>query len=417
MKRIPRLPKSLFLCIGLAALLISSWTQAASHWNRFRGPNGTGRADSSIKLSQLKSSDAVWKIDLPGEGHSSPILWEDTLFLTSMHPDTSRFHVLAVDTSSGNVRWTRDVDYQTFRKHDFNSFASPSATVDAERVYISWVTPDHYMVAALDHAGEWLWKEDLGTFKSQHGGGVSPVIYRDKLIVANDQMGPSFLTALDKSSGSRVWTTQRKSGKTAYSTPCVYVDAHGKEQLIFNSEADGISGVDPENGHVLWSYANAFDKRSCSSPMVAAGKVFGSCGSGGGGNFIVAVNPPEAPQSQEAKLAFEIRRSANYVPSPIAVGDLAFFWSDSGFLTCADPATGKVFYQERVRQRYFGSPVAVGNEIACLSTTGELVVAAASKQFQVLNRVDLDETTHSTPAFDRKAMYIRTLTHLYKFQN
>jgi outer membrane protein assembly factor BamB len=389
------------------------FSSAQEQWNRFRGPNGTGVANSSVKLSKLQTSDVVWKVDLPGKGHSSPVVWGDTIYLTCMNEESSNFHVLAIQCENGNIIWSRDVAYQTFSKHDFNSFASPTATVDADRIYLSWATPKHYFVAALDHAGEWLWKEDLGPFKSQHGVGVSPVLYQNKLIVANDQLGKSFIVALDKTSGSKVWKTKRQSDKAAYSTPCIYRTPDGHDQIIVNSAADGISGLDPNNGKVLWSYADAFDKRSCSSPIVAGGKVFGSCGSGGGGNFIVAIDPSQ----EKAKLAYEIRRSANYVPTPIAVGDLAFFWSDGGILTCASPKTGKIHYQERVRGRYFASPVSVGNEIACVSTTGEIVVTAASDKFEILNRIDLDTKTHSTPAFDQDSMYVRTVSQLFKFRN
>ncbi|MBT5925433.1 MAG: PQQ-like beta-propeller repeat protein [Verrucomicrobia bacterium] len=406
----------IWACVSL--ILVTTVTRlAAEHWNRFRGPNGTGLANSSVKLSELKKSDVVWKLDLPGKGHSSPVIWDDTLYLTSMNEESSSFHVIAIHSDSGSIHWSRDLAYQAFSKHDFNSFASPSAAVDADRIYLSWATRDHYFVAAMDHAGEWLWKEDLGPFKSQHGVGVSPIIYHDKLIVANDQLGKSFIIALDKRSGSTIWKTERQSDKTAYSTPCIYKAPNGKDQLIANSAADGISGLDLDTGKVLWSYANAFDKRSCSSPIVAGGKVFGSCGSGGGGNFVVAVEPPSDGSNEQPKLAYEIRRSANYVPTPIAVGDLAFFWSDGGILTCANPVNGEIHYQERVRGRYFGSPVSVGGELACVSTTGEIVVTAVSKEFEILNRLDLDATTHTTPAFDQDSMYVRTVSQLYKFKN
>lgn len=405
-----------WVCIFIYTLT-PLFSSAAEYWNRFRGPNGTGIADSTIKLRDLQKGDIVWKLSLPGKGHSSPVIWGRFLYLTCMNEDSSNFHVLSIHRETGNISWSREMAYQTFSKHDFNSFASPSATVDKDRVYLSWATPKHYFVAALDHAGEWLWKKDLGPFRSQHGVGVSPVLYEDKLIIANDQLGQSFIVALDKTSGSTIWKTKRRSDKAAYSTPCVYHRPDGKDQLIVNSAADGISGLDPDNGKVLWSYADAFDKRSCSSPIVAGGLVFGSCGSGGGGNFVVAIDPPAGAPQVKPKLAYTIKRSANYVPTPIAVDDLAFFWSDGGILTCASPKSGKIHYQERVRGRYFGSPVSNGSEIACVSTTGEIVVTAASDEFEILNRIDLDTKTHSTPAFDEDSMYVRTVSQIFKFKN
>ena len=388
---------------------------AATSWSRFRGPNGSGVMPSSIQLSKLEEAHIDWTLDLPGEGHSSPVLWAKSVYLTSMSPAAGSFHVLAIDAESGKVNWSREVAYESFSKHDFNSFASPTPAVDEEGVYIAWARPDHFHVASLDHAGNWRWNRDLGPFESQHGVGVSPILNGHQVIVANDQLGKSFLMAMDKATGSPIWQTPRNSDKAAYSTPCVYQASDGTEQLIFNSAADGITAIDPSDGRKLWSYAKAFDKRSCSSPIVAGGRIFGSCGSGGGGNYVVAVVPPTDMKEDKAQLAYEIRRSANYVPTPIAVKDCIFFWSDGGILTAADPVTGKVHYQERVGGRYFGSPVSTGDEIACVSTTGELVVVAASSSFQLLHRLDLGALCHSTPAIAEDALYVRTVSKLHKF--
>ena len=130
---------------------------------------------------------------------------------------------------------------------------------------------------------------------------------------------------------------------------------------------------------------------------------------------MVAIVPPTDMKEDKVQLAYEIRRSANYVPTPIAVKDCIFFWSDGGILTAADPVTGKVHYQERVGGRYFGSPVSTGDEIACVSTTGELVVVAASSSFQLLHRLDLGALCHSTPAIAEDALYVRTVSRLHKF--
>ena len=404
----------LWLLTGVLSLQFVDLS-AASAWNRFRGPNGTGVLESSVKLSQLSMEDLAWKLELPGEGHSSPVLWGQTLFLTSMNPQASSFYVVAIDTLSGKVNWSREVAYEAFSKHDFNSFASPSPTVDETGVYIAWARPESLHLASLTHQGQWRWDRDLGPYQSQHGVGVSPILYQGKVIMANDQLGKSSLIALDKANGSLIWQTPRNSDKAAYSTPCLYQAEGEAGQLIFNSAADGITGVDPSNGQVIWSYPKAFDKRSCSSPIVAGGKIFGSCGSGGGGNYVVALNPPNASSANKVELAYEIRRSANYVPTPLALGDIVYFWSDGGILTAADPKTGRIHYQERVGGRYFGSPVATGGEILCVSTTGELVVVEAGPTFKTPHRLDLGALCHATPALSEEALYVRTAWTLHKF--
>ena len=123
-------------CIVLFLLWMHGLSlDAATSWSRFRGPNGSGVMPSSIQLSKLEQAHIDWTLDLPGEGHSSPVLWAKSVYLTSMSPAAASFHVLAIDAESGKVNWSREVAYESFSKHDFNSFASPTPSVDEEGVY------------------------------------------------------------------------------------------------------------------------------------------------------------------------------------------------------------------------------------------------------------------------------------------
>jgi len=383
----------------------------AQEWTRFRGPNGTGISAAKAIPASWSQSDFNWKVNLPGAGHSSPVLWGKRIFLTSNRQNLGGMILLCLDASDGGVLWQKEFDAPPHHLHDYNSFASSSPAVDEERVYVNWTTPQSYSILAFTHDGEKVWERDLGPFKSQHGGGVSPVLYEGKVICGNEQMGDSFIMALNASNGEPVWKTKRTSTKTAYSTPCVYRMEGGKEILVFNSQSHGIYGVNPDNGKVVWEFTDAFDKRSVSSPVAVNGLLIGSCGSGAGGNYVVAVRPPKEAGGKP-ELAFEVRRSAPYVPSPIAVGDLLFLWSDGGFLSCVETSTGHVKYQERVGGNFFGSPVVVEDRIYCVSTTGEVVVARASDKFEVIARNSLDELSHATPAIADGRMYLRTEKHL-----
>jgi outer membrane protein assembly factor BamB len=180
--------------------------------------------------------------------------------------------------------------------------------------------------------------------------------------------------------------------------------------LIFNSETHGVSAIAPDTGKVVWEFAEAFDKRSVSSPIIAAGLVVGSCGSGGGGNYVVAVRPGSPDRSAER--SYEIRRSAPYVPTSICVGKLLFLWSDGGILSCVDASSGEVKWQERVGGNYFSSPIFVDSRLFCISTSGEVVVVSATDKFEVLARNPLGELTHSTPAIAGGRMYIHTSRHV-----
>ncbi|HVR36566.1 MAG TPA: PQQ-binding-like beta-propeller repeat protein, partial [Methylomirabilota bacterium] len=324
-------------------------------WPRFRGPNGTGISPATTIPTTWNEGDYHWKIPLPGGGHSSPILWANRIFLTTTL-GSGGISLLGIDAESGALLWQKDHPFAPYRQHQFNSFASSSPAADAERVYFCWATPDRLNLVALDHDGNEVWKRNLGPYRTQHGDGISPMLYQDKLILANDQDGESFLIAVDPRSGETLWRTPRRSAGAAYSTPCVFHPEGGRPALLFNSEAHGISAIDPDDGSLIWEYTDAFDKRSVSSPVVASGLIIGSCGSGGGGNYVVAIRPP-AGNDLQPQLAYEIRRSAPYVPTPVAVGELLFLWSDGGILTCVHAPTGEIKWQERVGGNFFGSPV------------------------------------------------------------
>lgn len=401
---ITRLSCILFLALHFAAL--------AEDWTRFRGPNGTGLSNAKNVPSAWSEKDFNWKASLPGSGHSSPVIWGDKIFLTSTLDNPAKILVLCLRVADGSIIWKREFPFVPFEKHKFNSFASATPAVDKDRVYLSWSMPAKYSLLALDHDGNSVWERDLGPFKSQHGCGTSPIVHGDKVILSNEQDGQSFLLAVDSKTGETRWQTSRRTSSAAYSTPCLFEPEGEKPALIFNSQAHGISAVDPETGAPLWEYAKAFDKRSVSSPIVAGGLIFGSCGSGAGGHYVVAVRPGDRAGKKAPELAYELRRSAPYVPTPVAFGNFVFFWSDGGVVTCMEARTGEMRWQERAGGNFFGSPVCIDGRIFCVSTSGEVVVVEASDQFKIIARNPLNETTHATPAVAGGRLYVRTLSHL-----
>ena len=402
--------------VTLATVFIAIVLSARSQeWTRFRGPNGAGKAAGEASFQGISEQNLVWKTRLPGMGHSSPVGWASQIFLTAAADEKQEFYVFAVDSESGEILWRKEFPHQPFQQHRFNSFASPTAAVDDRRVYISWGSPDHLYLAALGHTGELHWQRDLGVFESQHGLGTSPILFRDFVILAKEHLGESFIIAVDRKTGKTRWKTPRRSAKTAYSTPCISQDANGNPILLVNSQVHGISALSPETGSLLWEYSNAFDKRSCSSPIVAAGLVFGSCGSGGGGNFVVAVRPPSDARATP-ELAYEIRRSAPYVPSFLALEDWLYLWSDGGILSCVEPESGKVRWAERVSGRFFGSPISVSGQLIAVATSGRVFVVNGSGRFEILGNFELNETCHTTPAIIKDRMYIRSIRYLWKFK-
>src|SRR5262245_53209647 len=144
----------------------------AQEWTRFRGPNGSGISQAKSIPTEWKESDFLWHVDLPGTGHSSPVLWGERVFATSTADEAGGIHVLCLNATDGKQVWRRDFPHRAFPRHKFNSFASATPAVDAERVYVVWNEPEHYTLVAIDHHGKNVWEKDLGPFKSQHGCGT-----------------------------------------------------------------------------------------------------------------------------------------------------------------------------------------------------------------------------------------------------
>jgi outer membrane protein assembly factor BamB len=381
-------------------------------WTRFRGPNGSG-VSSSILPVRWSEKEFNWKTKLPGRGHSSPVLWGKRIFVTSGDDKTGLRYLSCLDAQDGKKLWQRDFPGPVTGKHQDNSFASATPAVDDRHVYVSWANAKEYLVIALDHAGTERWRVDLGPFRSGHGFGASPIVYRDLVILANDQDGESSLVALESASGKVRWKLPRKS-KSSYATPCVYLPKGKPAELIFCSYEHGLTAVDPASGKINWErdiFAKGHVESTIASPIVAGDFVLGTCGWLGIHYETVAVQPYAAGLKKTAAV-YRMEKVAPLVPTPLVKDDLLFLWNDRGVVTCANVKTGKIFWKERVPGSYYGSPVCAGGKLYCMSREGEVVVLAAAKTFQLLARNPLGEGSHSTPAIAGGTMYLRTFGHL-----
>lgn len=404
---------SLQLAAFALAAITSTSSAFAQEWPRFRGPNGSGVSSTTVP-TKWSDDDYNWKIDLPGKGHSSPVLWGERLFVTGGEEKTATRIVLCLNADTGRWLWSREFPSHTHGKHSLNSFASATPAVDEKRLYLCWATPKEFIVLALDHHGQELWRRDLGAFKTGHGFGGSPIVFEDLLIVPNEQDGESSLMALAADSGETRWRVKRESQVT-YTTPCVYKPPGRGAELIFTNWTYGITAVDPRTGKTNWEtrvFSKDHFETAIGSPIIAGDLVLGTCGYLGKGNHTVAVRPEGLAGERKAKEVYRLERGAPLTTTPLAVGELLFLWSDEGIVTCANVATGKQHWQRRVKGTFYGSPVCAGKHLYCISADGDIVVLEVSTEFRQVARLGLGEPSNSTPAIARGRIFLRTETKL-----
>ncbi len=402
---------------GLAALplltiTLASVAGAAEEWARFRGTNGTGIGGSAAVPTQWAAEQVAWRAPLPGRGHSSPAVWDSLVVVTSAEPATGKRHVIGLDATTGTTRWTQASDGPVFRQHADNSFASATPALDRQRVYVAWLAPEKSRLEAYDHAGEPAWSLDLGSFIAQHGGGASPIVVDDLVVLPFEQDGPgdSYVLAVDAATGKERWRLPRTSGKLACSTPSVLRPENGPAQLICTSTNHGVYAIDLATGKELWSMPKAFTQRCVASPVIAGGLIFASDGQGGKGTRLVAVRPP-AKTGSDPELAWQLVDGAPYVPCVTVVGDLLFLVTDGGQMACLKAATGEeVWRQSLGLGTFYGSPVVVGERLYVISRRGEVACVAASASFTKLGTSALGEGAFSTPAVADGRMILHTFT-------
>lgn len=406
-------------CAGLVGLLVAAMTSlaGAQEWTRFRGPNGTGLSDAKSIPVSWTDKDYHWKVTLPAAGHSSPVLWGDKIFLSGADDATAERTIFAISAVDGKLLWSQKYTSAVHKKHKLNSFASPTAACDKDVVIFSWSSPDEYTLLATTHDGKEKWKKNLGPYVSQHSAGVSPIIYGDLVIVVNCQDkeggGQSSVIAVNRLTGETAWQLPRESTFVPYSTPCVRKNSDGKDELILNHSNQGMDAVDPLTGKVNWNIPDLLNKRSVSSPVITAGGLITiSCGSGGGGNYLLAVHPKDKNDPKAGEVEFKIDKTAPYVPTPIARGDWLFMMADNGIALCVNAKTGKTEWQQRVGGTYYGSLICINDKLYCTTSDGEVVVLSATDKYELLARNPLGETCHSTPAVAGGRLYLRTVNHL-----
>jgi outer membrane protein assembly factor BamB len=384
---------------------------------------GTGAAplgDPPVEWSETKN--VKWKTPIPGKGHGSPVVWGDTIFVTTaIAPGAEggadgahEFAVVAVSRGDGRVLWTRTVlkERPQGRTHAHGSFASGSPVTDGENVYAYFGS---YGLYCLDMKGNVRWQKRLGRMRTRmsFGEGSSPALHGDKLVVIQDHEGASFIVVLDKKTGEEVWRAERNE-RTSWATPLV-VESGGKAQVITNATR-AVRSYDLATGEILWK-CGGMTANVVPTPVFADDMVFVM--SGFRGSALRAIRLSEAKDDIDGTeaIVWSLDRYTPYTPSPVLHGGMLHFLQGNGaVVSCYDAKTGKEHYGRKVIEgigTVYASPVVAGGRLYIVGRSGTTFVIAHSPERKRLARNSLDDSFTATPAIVGGDMILRGHEKLY----
>jgi outer membrane protein assembly factor BamB len=380
---------------------------ADKQWPRFRGPSGQGdTSEKNLPTEWDKSGrNIVWRTKVPGAGNSSPIIWGDHIFLT--HSDikgTERF-VHCFSRSDGRVLWTRQAPAHAPEAgvRDKNGYASATPVTDGKRV-ISFL--GSCGLVCHDFDGKLLWHYDAFTIKTGHGAGSSPLLYKDLVILAQDQnQADSIFIALDKTTGKKVWESKRAKAMT-WSTPIIVRVGNRDEMVIAGAET--VRGYDPATGKELWSLRGPTQEVI---PALVVGKDLLYSASGRNGPTI-ALRPGGAGDVTQSHVVWRTVRTGPHVPTPALVNGRLYSANDTGVVTCLDAATGKVVFTERLSDAFSASPIVAGDTLYFAGESGITYVLRAGPTFDLIAQNDLGAPILASPAALDGCIFVRTATEL-----
>ncbi len=435
------------------AVILGGVTVRAENWPQFRGANANGIARSECPRTWDESTNVRWKVRVPGEGWSCPVVWGDQVFLTAAVPagdsvdvesarpqpyrggggrrrsdltsTTYRWEVLCLDAKTGDVQWrkTARTGRPPLPRHSSNSYATETPVTDGQRVYAYFGMTGLF---CFDMAGELLWEKDLGSYEMRAGWGTasSPVLHEGKLFLQIDNDQQSFIVALAAESGEELWRVDRPE-PSQYSTPVLWQNSL-RDELIAGGQI--FRSYDPDTGKLLWQL-DMEKGRSSASPLAVGDRLYVGTelrnrgGSDDGGGFLFAVKPggsgdisPKEGESSSRYVAWKIDRSGLQMASPVlCAGHLYLLDRRSGILHCVNAETGGTAYRTRIpgARAFWASPWTCGKRVYCLDDGGTTHVLEGGPEFRVIGKNVIDQQAWSSPAVADGTLFLRTIEHLY----
>ena len=436
------------LTIALAAGL--SAASAEENWPQWRGPNldGTSSTAKNLPVEWSETKNVKWRIKLPSWSAATPIIWEDTVFVTSAQQgfqvlqrayrrgappppnpgaENDKMYLLAIRRSDGEVKWTREIGggNRLFRKQNM---ASPSPVTDGNNI---WTFTGAGTLTCFDMTGKQFWRReiqnDYGQFGLNHGYGSSPMLHQGRLYIQvlhgmkTDE--PSYVFAVDAKTGKTLWKVDRWTDAESespddYSTP-VLVAVDGKLQLVV-SGGDYVTGHDLDTGKEMWRMGglnpqNGRAYRTIASSVTTGGVVFTTSTRG---KPFIAFRPGGSGDITESNLIWKNDLGSD-VPTPTTDGKRIFVVNDRGIMVALDAKSGDILWdRQRVEPgTYSSSPTLADGKIYATNEEGTTTVVEAGDEFKILAVNRLNSHTLASPAPAGNELYIRTADYLYCIAN
>jgi len=411
------------------------------YWPQWRGPFGTGSAAAGSPPFEWNDERNIrWKIEIPGLGSATPIVWGDRVFVFSATAtgegwrsqgglfarlrrrvmggvgpgDVQQYVVTALARSDGRVLWQEVAIEEAPHegRHATGSWASPSGVADDEQVCAFFGSRGLY---CYDHDGRFLWDRDFGDMeiRMEFGEGASPALHGDTIVINWDHQGQSFITALDKRTGEERWRVDRDE-ITSWATPLIV--EHGRGAQVVTSATNRVRSYDLATGLTVWE-SEGVTMNAIPSPVAANGIVYVTSGYNGSSLLAVRLADASGDVADTDAVAWSLDRDTPYVPSPLLhQGILYLVKSNSGVLSAFDAETGtRVYGPERLPgiRSVYASPVAVGDRIYISGRAGTTLVIKAGRDFEVLASNELDDKFDASPAVAGDELYLRGQDYLY----
>lgn len=409
-----------WICGLVIGTLFGGGITRAENWPGFRGPSRQGvSSEIRVPLEWNEKTNVVWRATIPGEGWSSPIVWEKDVFVTTTTENGIKCHLICFQREDGKILWARQLFEQVpLKKEGRNSYATPTPVTDGTTVFAVFGDGS---VGAVSVNGQVRWQHREVKFYSQHGLGASPLLHGDLLIMPYDgssqgndkkvgwqsQWDQGFILALDKKTGKERWRGKRGLSRIAHVTPNIY-KGNGREYLV-SGAGDVVQGFDLKSGERLWSVES---KGEGVVPSIVVGDGLVFTGSGFGDPAIRAIALPKA--DQPAAVAWELKKGVPMVTSMLYARPYLYAITDGGIASCLKAENGEVVWSERVGGQHSSSPVLADGRIYFLAEDGTSTVIEAGPKYLPVATNKLDDTTFkASMAVSERRLFIRGEKFLY----